>query len=103
MFWNAFPLALIAWSQDPLTPELMEARARAKEWAHELDVPEGLGFDDKTMSTVRKYVVPPQAVHDVVVAFFLLLGEHEADTRVHLLNSNNFGFVLVHMLNKRIK
>lgn len=73
---------MVARSQDPLTPELIEARGRAMEWANELDMPEHLDFDDKTMSTVRKYVVPPQAVHDVIVAFFLLLGEQETDTRV---------------------
>ena len=68
--------------KDPLTPELMQARLLRMELSRNMKIPSRLEFDDKTMRTLRQYSSPPPAVHDVVVAFFLLLGEYEGFTRV---------------------
>jgi hypothetical protein len=67
--------------KDPLTPELMQARLLRMELSRNLKIPSRLEFDDKTMRTLRQYSSPPPAVHDVVVAFFLIFGEYEGFTR----------------------
>ena len=68
--------------KDPLTPELMQARLLKMELSRNMKIPSRLEFDDKTMRTLRQYSSPPPAVHDVVVAFFLIFGEYEGFTRV---------------------
>ncbi len=68
--------------KDPLTPELMQARILEKKLSRYQSLPSKLVLDDTTMRMIRQYSVPPTAVHDVVVAFFLLLGEYEGYTRV---------------------
>ena len=46
-----------------------------------------------TMSEVRKYPQPPPAVHDVMIATTLLLGDPEELSRVISSTSNNLPFV----------
>ena len=50
-----------------------------------------LKMNAATMSEVRKYPQPPPAVHDVMIATTLLLGDPEALSRV--TTSNNLPFV----------
>ena len=68
--------------KEALTPELMQARILEKKLSRIQTLPKQLFLDDSTMRMLRQYSVPPTAVHDVVVAFFLLLGEYEGHTRV---------------------
>ena len=50
-----------------------------------------LKMNAATMSEVRKYPQPPRAVHDVIIATTLLLGDPEELSRV--TTSNNLPFV----------
>ena len=50
-----------------------------------------LKMNAATMSEVRKYPQPPLAVHDVMIATTLLLGDPEELSRV--ITSNNLPFV----------
>ncbi len=43
-----------------------------------------LPFDPEIMRVLRKFKTPKSIVHDVLCAFFLLLGEGEDETRVCL-------------------
>ena len=52
-----------------------------------------LKMNAATMSEVRKYPQPPPAVHDVMIATTLLLGDTEELSRVISSTSNNLPFV----------
>ena len=52
-----------------------------------------LKMNAATMSEVRKYPQPPPAVHDVMIATTLLLGDPEELSRVISSTSNNLPFV----------
>ncbi len=69
--------------RDMLASEL----ARAKALLRQLDRAEkvkALHFDSPILRTLRQIREPTQQLHDVIVAFFLLLGEYEGYTRVFL-------------------
>ena len=70
--------------KDPLTRELMYARQMMSKLGRVQHVlaPKHMELDEKTMSTLRQIVNPVPVIHDVMVAFFLLLGEYEGFTRV---------------------
>ena len=42
-----------------------------------------LNMDQATMSEIKSYNKPPDGVHDIMRATFLMLGEHEGKTQVH--------------------
>lgn len=40
-----------------------------------------LNLDSRTVAELKSYTKPPQAVHDVMIATFLILGHSEKETR----------------------
>ena len=70
-----------------LTQYLQAELAEAKKLISSLEKIERLrkavlSMDRATMSEIRRYNQPPEAVHEVMVACLLLLGDHEGNTRV---------------------
>ena len=46
-----------------------------------------LNMDQAMMSKIRSYNYPPDGVHDIMRAAFLMLGEHEGKTQVYTNSS----------------
>ncbi len=64
---------------------LCNEAARAKELAKKLSRRarlKALHMDASVLRSLRQIVEPKKQVHDVIVAFFLILGEYEGHTRV---------------------
>ena len=65
-----------------LTLDLMRARQILNRLERENWIPKQLDLDEQTMRDIRQVKLPTKTLHDIVVAFLLLLGEYEGNTRV---------------------
>ncbi len=66
-----------------LETEIIEAKKLLKD-AMRKHRRKTLPFNTEIMRVLKKFKEPKPITHDVIVAFFLLLGEYEGDTRVFL-------------------
>ena len=74
----------IAELKNPLTVELMQARLLLRQLKLREKLPQRIAFDEESMRTLRQMKEARKEVLEVMVAFLLLLGESEDQTRACL-------------------
>ncbi len=67
--------------QEQMKEELVHVKEKQKEMENKSAVVM-LKLDTQTLRSLRQFRNPKPLVHEITIAFLLLLGEHEADTRV---------------------